>query len=58
MTPWGGDHPVSLPAFDRCPQRRREISIGWAVQNDVEKDVQIQQKTLHRYFRLRCVTAR
>jgi hypothetical protein len=48
-----GDHTMALSAFDRCPQSCRDIGIGRTIENHVEKDVQIEQKTLHRYFRLR-----
>ena len=51
----GGDHAVGLSAFDRRPQRGRDISAGRTVENDVEEDVQVKQKALHRYFRLRCL---
>ncbi len=50
----GEDHPVPLSAFDGCPQRGGDIRVGRTVEDDVEEDVQIQQKTLHRYFRMRC----
>lgn len=48
------DHPLALSAFNRCPQCCSDIGIGPTIENDVEEDVQIEQKTLHRYFRLRC----
>lgn len=35
----GGHHAVTLPAFDRCPQRSCDVSIWWTVENDVEEDV-------------------
>ena len=50
----GGYHAVALSAFDRCPQRSCDIGIWWTIENDVEEDVQVEEKTLHRYFRLRC----
>ena len=48
-----GDHTVALSPFDRCPQGCCDIGIGRTIENHVEKDVEIEQKTLHRYFRLR-----
>ena len=36
------------------PTRSRDIGVGRPFDNHVEEDVQIQQETLHRYFRLRC----
>ena len=49
-----GDHTVAFPSFDRRPQRGGDISVGWTVENHVEEDIEVEQKTLHRYFRLRC----
>ena len=45
---------VGLAALDGCPQRSCYISIWWTVESDIEEDVQVEEKALHRYFRLRC----
>ena len=49
-----GHHTVAVPALDRCPQCSCDIGIWWTVENDIEEDVEVEEKTLHRYFRLRC----
>ena len=38
----GGDHAVALSAFERCPQRGSNISVGRTIENDVEEDVQVK----------------
>ena len=48
-----GDQTLAFSAFDRCSQSRRDIGIRRTIENHVEEDVEIEQKTLHRYFRLR-----